>query len=38
METKLWNKLTMHLELVIHMFRLKFFTLKTFPFDATIQN
>jgi len=38
METKLWNKLTMHLELVIHMFSLKFFTLKTFPFDATIQN
>jgi hypothetical protein len=38
MDTKLWNKLTIHLELVIHMFNLKFFILTTFTFDAAIQN
>jgi hypothetical protein len=38
MKTKLQNILTMHLELVIHMFSQKYFTLKTFPFGATIQN
>jgi hypothetical protein len=38
MKTKLPNILTMHLELVVHMFSQKYFTLKTFPFSATIQN
>ncbi len=38
MKTKLRNRSTMHLKLVIHMFNQKFFTLKTFPFVVTIQN
>ncbi len=38
MKTKPQNRLTMHLELVIRMFNQKFFTLKTFPFGASIQN
>jgi hypothetical protein len=38
MKTKLWNWLTMHLELVIRMFNQKKFTLQNFPFGAIIQN
>ncbi len=37
-KAKPWNRLTMHLKLVICMFNQKFFTLKTFPFCASIQN
>jgi hypothetical protein len=35
---KLRNKLTTHLELIIHMFNHKFFTLQDFPFGTTIPN
>jgi hypothetical protein len=38
MKTKLQNQLIMHLELVIHMFRQKLFTLQNFPFRMIIQN
>lgn len=35
---KLRNKLTTHLELIIHMFNHKFFTLQDFPFGTIIPN
>jgi len=38
MKTKLQNRLIMHLELVIHMFRQKLFILQNFPFGTIIQN
>jgi hypothetical protein len=38
MKIKPWNRLTMHLELVIRMFNQQLFILKTFPFGGSIQN
>jgi hypothetical protein len=37
-EKNLQNQLVMHLKLVIHIFRQKFFTLQNFPFGAIVQN
>ncbi len=38
MKTKLRNQLTVNLELVIHMFSQKYFTMENFPFWTTIQS
>jgi hypothetical protein len=38
MKTKLWNQLTMHLELVIQMFGQKFFTLQNIFLRVVTQN
>jgi hypothetical protein len=37
MKSKLKNRLTGHLDLVIHMFSQHFYTLENFPYDVAIQ-
>jgi len=38
MKSKLKNRLTTHLDLVVKMFVQKFFTLNTFPFDVAMSS
>jgi hypothetical protein len=37
MKSKLKNRLTNHLDLVIHMFSQHFYTFENFPYDVAIQ-
>jgi len=38
MKSKLRNKLTTHLDIILRMFAQKFFTLKSFPFTAIMSS